>query len=274
MSAIANLLEGEQRFLHISASAIRCLQECARQFHLKYVEARLAEDQSARMVLGAAVHRALAHYYRVTRDCDPAPELPALVDIARAHIARTVAPPIAYDEGESAETLVADAERLLDVFLDEGYRPSHVIAVEKAWALRIAGYDEIAVGVFDLVAHDGAGHVVVVDHKTGSRLDAQRAERPDVQMGLYALAAKQLYGVEHVELVYQQLVATRQPRVVLQPVARHAHDEDEVLEAVKSALELIGVAVAHPLGKRLLGRRRSWMCKGCAWRRACAEVEP
>jgi hypothetical protein len=62
------------------------------------------------------------------------------------------------------------------------------------------------------------------------------------------------------------------PKVVLQPVTRSPRDEVETTDAIHSALELIGVAVAHPLGKRIMGRRRSWMCANCSWRRACEEA--
>lgn len=275
MNAVATLLEREQHYLHISASAVRTLEACPRQFFLKYVEGIPAQDFSPRMLLGVAVHSALADYYRRLRDGEAAATLNELVDVASASIRRMEhgQVPVAYGPDENGQTLMETATRVLQAFLDQGLHPSQVIAVEKAWSLRMDGYDEIVVGAFDLVYRADNGRLVVVDHKVTGRFDRSKSERGDIQMGLYAHAARELFGVDEVELRYQDLLTTKKARVEVQVVQRQRDDEAQVLEAVQGALEMIGVAVSHPRGKLLMGRRRSWMCKSCGWRRHCSQTQ-
>ncbi|MFH1810002.1 MAG: PD-(D/E)XK nuclease family protein [Pseudomonadota bacterium] len=278
MSAVLQLLRAQGTELHTSASAIRCLQECPRQYWLRYVEGRPPQDRSARMVLGSAIHKALALFYRCLRDGDPEPDHQTLLGVAAASITTEAMgdPAIAYKEGADSAALIAEASGLLHAFLDQGFRPRRVLAVEEPFSLdlsdpttgEVMGYEERVVGAMDLVALQDDGALIVVDHKLCSRKDTAKAERADVQMGLYAWAAQQVWGREPA-LLYQDLVSTKQAKVVIQEVARQPGDVEEVLESVASALELIHVAVDHPAGKKLMARRRSWMCAGCGWRQAC-----
>lgn len=279
MSAVTDLLRQQRADLHISASAIRCLQECPRQYWLRYVEGVPPQDRSARMILGSAIHKALAHFYRCLRDGIPEPGHEALLGIAASTIAAEAIgdPPLLFDEGEDASALVTEASRLLEVFLKDGFRPKRVVAVEEAFLLDLSDpatgelfdFEERVAGAIDLIAMQDDGAMVVVDHKVCGRKDTAKAERPDVQMGLYAWAAQQMLGTEQVGLVYQDLITTKKPQVVLQEVHRISGDDVEAVEAVSSGLELTRLAVDHPAGKRLMGRRRSWKCRSCSWRKCC-----
>ncbi len=265
--------------LHISASALRTLHDCPREWFYRYVEGAPREHVPAGMVLGKAIHKALAFFYRCLRDGDGA-AFDDIVPIAASSILSAVAstPRVQFRHGEDASTLVELASRLLEAFINDGYRPARVIAVEQPFSLpvvhpetgELTAYEERIVGAIDLIAEDG-GHVVVVDHKTASRADKEKAKRPDLQMALYSIAAKEMLGVERVDLRYQNVIKTKSAKVDVQDIQRTEHDEAEAIEAVTSGLELIHVAVAHPEGKRLMGRRRSWRCKECSYRRRCGE---
>ena len=126
------------------------------------------------------------------------------------------------------------------------------------------------VALSHLLAQDANGVVEVIDHKICARLDRQKTKRPDLQMSLYAWVAKELFGTDKVALRYQDVVKTKVPKVVMQDIQRASNDEVEAIEAVVGDLELVHIAVSHPNGKRILGRRRSWMCKDCGFRRHCA----
>ncbi len=270
----------ERDGLHVSASAIRTLQECGREWWYQKVEGRPPEDVPTRLVLGVAVHEALAVFYSAMRD---GKDLPSTVDLARtagASMERSAASgsAVAFAEGEGLDTLEARALGLLTAFMASGYRPQRVLAVEEPFALilsdpetgEVLPYEERVVGVIDLVAEDD-GRVVVVDHKTAARSDRQKGERADTQMGFYSWAAKQILGEEEVELRYQNVIKTKVPKVEVQPIELQRQDEREAIEAAAGAIELIHVAITHPNGKRLMSRRRSWRCRECGYRRHCGE---
>jgi len=279
MSNIIQLLKERQQHLHTSASAIRCLNGCRRQFWMRYVQGIRPQDVSAAIVSGSAVHRALAFFYRALKHGESEPELDALVSVASSYIMRQDlgGTPILYDAGEDSASLIEEVSGLLRAFKEEGYRPDRVVDVDRPFMLELTnpttgedlGYAEVVVGEFDLVAQDSDGSMIVVDHKAVGRADKTKAQRADVQMGVYSMAARQVYGVDQVVLRYQDLVATKQPKVLLHDVQRNPGDELEVFEAVVAGLELINIAVSRPRGIRLMPRDRSWRCKGCGWRAAC-----
>ncbi len=277
-AAIVSLSRARER-LHVSASAVSTLQECPRRFWYHYVVGAEEEHVASSLVLGKAVHRALALHYRSLRDEERTPELNELVSIAGSVIVQAAAssPGVLYREGEDAGSLVEQASRMLTVFRDEGYRPVRVLAVELPFSTplvhprtgEVLAYDEHIVGAIDLVAEEAGGEVVVVDHKTVARSDAQRAHRVDVQMAVYSGVAKAHFAAESVRLRYQQLVKTKVAKVEMLEVKGEANDVAQSMEAVASAIEFIQVAVAHPRGKLLMGRRRSWKCRDCPSRRRC-----
>ncbi len=277
MIAVAKL-RPERDGLHVSASAIRTLLECDREWFHRYVEGRPPEDVSPRLVLGVAIHEALARFYEALRDGEDEPSAAELESIAERSISRRAAEgtPIGFGEDEDVEGLIEKAHGLLRAFVESGYRPQRVLAVEEPFALvltdpitgEVLPYEERLVGVLDLVAEED-GRVIVVDHKTAARSDPQKGERADVQMGLYAWASKQVFG-EVVELRYQNIIKTKTPKVEMQPISARPEDEREAMDAVVGAIELIHVAVTHPRAKKLMGRRRSWRCRECGYRQLCA----
>ena len=170
-------LERHREGLHISASALRTLHECLREWWYRYVEGAAREDVPAAMVLGTALHKALAFYYRSLQEGDEA-SFEDLLGVANLSILKDVAstPGVLFRDGEDAETTVNEAKRLLDAFMEQGFRPAKVVAVEVPFGLpvvhpttgEIMPYEERIIGAIDLIAEDG-GEVVVVDHKTAAK---------------------------------------------------------------------------------------------------------
>ncbi len=280
MSSVLELIRRERQDLYISASALRTLEACPRQWWYNYVLGAPKEDVSARLILGGAVHQALARFYSVLREEGVEPGLDDLTAVASAAIEKAVTsgPPILFGDAKDEEGLVQEADRLLNVFMEHGYRPEYIIGAEIPFSLPLSNpetgelleYEERVVGAIDLVVEDDNGRIVVIDHKVVSRLDQQRARRADVQMGLYAAAARELFDTYECSLRYQNIVRTKSPKVVIQEIDRGPHDEVEGSEALASGLALIHVAITHPNGKQIMGRRRTWRCRDCSYRRRCA----
>lgn len=88
-------------------------------------------------------------------------------------------------------------------------------------------------------------------------------------MALYAYAARQLYGVERVELQFQSLVKTKTAKVVVLPLV--PQDVDAALETVVSAIVHMNLALELDRPEVLMYRRPSWRCAGCGYRGRCGE---
>lgn len=265
--------------LYVSASALRLLGDCPRGYGYRYVRGYPAEDVAPALVLGKAVHAALAVWFERLRDGAPEAALDELIAIAVASIdeAKRDAVPIAANDND--EDLTAEAARLLRAFAASPLRPARVLAVELPFQIAVPRHpitgeryvlDESIAGVIDLLVEDSDGALLVIDHKVASRTPTIDGGI-DLQLAIYSIAVGEICRPNKpVRLAHHVLLRTKVPKIELREVARTPHDVAEALEAVVSGVELIHAAVGHHNPLRLLGRRRSWRCNGCGYRRRCA----
>ena len=266
--------------LHLSASSISTLIECPREFLYHYIQGQPPQDTGASLILGSAVHEALAYFYNSLKQSDTEPSLTELVDVASAAIDAPQRAPVSFKKGESLDSLKSQAGAMLAAFLATGYRPTHILAVEFKFVLPLVNpitgepLPEVLLGTFDLV-EERNGQIVVTDHKTAARIDADKVAAPDTQMGLYAFAARQLFDVDDVGLQYQFITKTKEPAVTLQTIARHdpAKEERGALTLAASASTIISLALSHDHPQLVLPKHRSWRCSGCGYRSLCASQD-
>ncbi|MBU1534134.1 PD-(D/E)XK nuclease family protein [Myxococcota bacterium] len=256
--------------IHVSASSVRSIIEgCPREAFYKYIAGYEPQDRSSGLVLGSAVHEALALFYLTLQQSHREATLQEMVDIAHASI--DAAENVHTKDGE--EPMKVTATRLIEAFLEHGYRPrGKILAVEERFSITVHDpytgevLPERLIGYFDLVeAVDGG--VVVTDHKTAARHDKAKGEEQDIQMALYAHAARQIYGVEHVTLQFQSLIKTKEAKVVVQPLV--PQDTDTALETVYSAVTHMNLALNMDRPEVLMYKRPSWKCPGCGYRSRC-----
>lgn len=268
--------------LHVSASSLRVLNECGRQFYFQYLRGYKREHVSSRMILGTAVHAALEVFYLALMEGTAEPAIVVLEAVALEKIASEAngSIPVAYDDGEGVAELEAEAKRVLQAFMVNPYRPHKVLGVEVPFGLTLADeesgevlFEEVVVGFFDLVVLDADGVVAIVDHKATAKLAVPKSSELDVQLSLYGWAGDQLYGaIAPVRLRHHVLVRGKKAvRCEVVDVPRAVNDAREAFEGACAGLELIQVLVEHPRPELLLGRNRSWRCSGCAYRKRCGE---
>ncbi len=266
--------------LHLSASSISTLIECPRQFLYHYIQGQVPQDTGSALVLGSAIHEALAYFYNTLMQSGTEPSLAELVAVASVAMESPQKAPITYRKGESMATLQDQARDMLRAFLETGYRPRHILSVEHRFTIPLThpvtgeSLPECLLGTFDLL-EECDGRVIVTDHKTAARIDSEKTTAPDTQMALYSLAARTLLKVEDVELQYQYLTKTKTPAVNLQTIARHdpAKEERGALTLAASASAIIAIALTHPHPQLVLPKHRSWRCAGCSHRRRCASQD-
>lgn len=269
--------------LHVSASSLRVLRECPRQFLLQYLQGHRRERLSSRMVLGTAVHAALELFYRALMEGVQEPGVGAMVAIALDKIAAEAdgLTPLEFDEGEGVTELKAEAKRVIESFLANPYRPHKVLGVEVPFGLALtddktgeAMFEELVVGFLDLLVEDEDGVVAIVDHKVSARLAVPKSTELDIQLGLYGWAGdKSFGGGTPVRLRHHVLVRSKRGvRCEVVDVPRSANDAREAFEGACAGVELIQVLVEHPRPEVLLGRNRSWRCSGCAYRNRCEKA--
>ena len=277
---VTNPVPQDEALLHLSASSISTLIECPREFLYHYIQGQPPQDVGASFVLGSAVHEALAYFYNTLKQSGTEPSLTELVDVASAVIDAPQRAPVSFKKGESPESLLAQATAMLKAFMATGYRPAHILAVEHRFTVPLRNpithepLPECLLGTFDLL-EERDGRVIVTDHKTAARLDADRTAAPDTQMALYASAARTLLGVDEVDLQYQFLVKSRIPTVTTLPITRTDPTKEErgALTLAASASTIISLALSHDCPQLVMPKHRSWRCPTCSYRTLSASED-
>ena len=93
------------------------------------------------------------------------------------------------DEYQEEEYRKAGREQL-EAFSPQLHRaPADVLYQEKTFELPL-DHEIVVTGRMDQVNRIGKGEVEIIDYKTGSPSDAKKAAANDLQLGIYALAAR------------------------------------------------------------------------------------
>ncbi len=127
------------RPLHTSASQLACFASCPRKYEYRYVEQREPEHRSTALALGSAVHGAVAWWFD-EKIAARTPDVGDALKILHADLTAALTYPNVNWRGESQESLLADGEKLLRLFLDKhGDLP--VIATEVRFDMPIVDPD-------------------------------------------------------------------------------------------------------------------------------------
>lgn len=255
------LLPAERASLHVSVSQVRAYQLCPRKYQLRYVLGAVAEQRSANLLLGTAVHEALAEYYRIIAAGELA-EREVLFGVLQRKLADSVqsGPPVVFDDGEDMDQLVQQGRNLLQAFLEQGTMPEKVVGVEQQFVRDIIDPDsgelleEQLVGYLDAVIEEG-GRRLAVEHKTAAKAWSQDQLDHDLQVSLY----QAMTGAEAVRL--QVLTKTKVPRLLVHELQRDERQQVEAVRTVCRVLDAVRAGAFWP--------NRGWACRSCEYQRRC-----
>jgi ATP-dependent DNA helicase UvrD/PcrA len=136
--------------------------------------------------------------------------------------------------------------------------PPHVIGLEKRFTLHCDNGVEL-IGRMDQINRIGAGEVEIIDYKTGKPKSQDDADE-SLQLSLYALAAREAWGLRAERLIFHNL---EDNTVVV--TTRDGADLEAAKERVRAAAEKIaeGKFPAKP----------GYQCSLCPYRNLCPATE-
>lgn len=244
---------------HTSASQLGMYARCPRQYRFKYIEGRLPERFSTNLALGSAVGSAVAWWFDAMREGRDA-TVDDAVRILRADLAAAVARPDVDWDDDTPETLAAQGEKLLRLFV-ERFGNLDVLRTEERVELPIVDPVTGAVlprrllGFLDFTLVDGSA----VELKTAARAYSENDTARNLQFGAYR-AVMRARGAGGLRLVV--LVKTKTPKV--QEVTLQA--DDRAVGWFMSAAADIERAIAAGLFPPAPGMS----CAMCDFTAACA----
>jgi ATP-dependent DNA helicase UvrD/PcrA len=236
----------------LSASAIEIYEECPLRFKLER-EWNLPREVPASLHYGAAMHRVLRTFYdaqRLGRELADA----AILEMFRADLAAAGIP-----DRYQYELYLRQGMEQLQQFLElaRSSPPPEVIETEQRFELKVGGAR--LTGRVDRTDRAGPESVVIVDYKTGKPKSQEEADK-SLQLSLYALAAKEVWGRRTERLIFYNLENN---------AAISTTRCDAELEAAKERVE----EVAEKIASGAFRAKPGYHCTFCPYRNLCPATE-
>ena len=175
--------------LRLSFTRVDTFERCPRRFRYQYVDG-LPQAPAPQLSFGTSIHSTLEWLYDRKH-----PVLPSLEETLQA----------LYDAWESDGYAEVDRDEQLSAYAharDIVTRVHERIAKEglrspvatEAWFELPVGDDLVVVGAIDRVDADDDGTLHVVDYKTTRKARTRAQVKDSLQLAIYALATRELYG--------------------------------------------------------------------------------
>jgi len=238
--------------LQLSASAIETYEVCPLKYKFQYGW-KIRGGPSAQLTFGNVMHTTIREFVADARKKRRVP-LEELLAIYQREWSSAGFP----DEYQEQEYRKAGREQLEAFHRSFTAEPPDVIFQEKPFELALE-HDIVVTGRIDQVNRLDGRRVEIVDYKTGKVRDAKKAAE-DIQLSIYALAARDVLDLEPERLVFYYLVNN-------EPVATTRD-----AKSLKAAKEEIA-EVADQIRAGEFSAKPSFLCGYCDFKPLCPAHE-
>jgi putative RecB family exonuclease len=249
---------------HLSASAINDYCDCGLRYKLSRVDLLPPESTPAEMVLGSAIHRALADFYQELKSGRnlTANELETAFENHWRFLTHD-REDIEYKESRDFDTHLLEGKNLVNVFHRE-FKPDgfKIIGIEQPFSFNLEGLPVPIIGVYDLLV-ESEGVITICDTKTSQRAFSNADVDKNLQMTIYHLSKANGHNDrEKILLRLDVLIKTQTPKF-----AQYYTSRDEVAE-IKATKKIM--AVWDGICKNVfIPNTESFKCPSCSYRSHC-----
>jgi putative RecB family exonuclease len=235
------------RRMRLSYSSISTYETCPAKYRFQYEE-RLPTGSSPALTFGDVLHRTLHRFHD-----RPVPVAPSLEDLYEILAAVWTA------EGfrdPSEERLYLDHARqiLAEYHRDNAGSFRIPAALEFRFTVEVEGVQ--LAGTIDRMDRIPGGGYEIIDYKTNRRLPPQAVVDRDLQLSLYHLAAREIWGIEPERLTLYYLLPGQR-----MSTSRTAADVDDLRRRIATVAERIGAGMFEP--------RSNPLCDWCDFQAVC-----
>jgi putative RecB family exonuclease len=233
--------------MRLSYSSINTYETCPAKWRFQY-EQRLPTQPSPALSFGDSLHQALYRFHN-----RPVPVAPSLEELLEALDGVWVGE--GYSDPSEERTYREHGEQVLANYHRDnadGYRiPA---ALEHRFRIEVEGVQ--VSGVIDRMDRIPGGGYEIIDYKTNRRLPPKARVDQDLQLSVYFLAAREIWGIEPECLTLYYLLPGQRMSTV-----RSAADADELRRRIATVAERIQAGKFEP--------RENPLCNWCDYQRIC-----
>jgi RecB family exonuclease len=233
--------------MRLSYSSINTYETCPAKFKFQY-EDRLPSSPSAALSFGDSLHRALHLFHN-----RPVPLAPSAEELLEMLDAVWVGDGF-HDESEE-RTYRDHGRQVLRQYHRENVADYRIpAALEHRFTIDVEGVS--LSGVIDRMDRIPGGGYEIIDYKTNRRLPPQQRIDQDLQLSIYHLAAREVWGIEPERLTLYYLLPGQRMTTV-----RTAADVDDLRRRIAVTAERIGAGRFEP--------RQNPLCDWCEYQHLC-----
>lgn len=238
--------------VQLSASAIETYEKCPQKYLFSRVWG-IKSGPSAATTFGNVMHTTIRQFIAALR------KGLRLGFAEVAAIFRREWTSAGFEDRHQEELYLADGLAQLQSFYDGNINSTaRVIAQEKAFALPCENGVELT-GRMDQINRISPGEVEIIDYKTGKPKSESQAQK-DMQLSIYALAARELLDVDPVRLIYYNLQDNH--------CVAASRDESQ-LQQLRATIQ----EVASDIRAGEFPARPGFVCKNCEYGPLCPTQE-
>ena len=220
----------------LSYSGLSTFQQCPNKFRLTYIKGLRSASTSLALELGSLCHSILE---------DKLQNKQGFIEKFKTEFAKLATK---YPED------IKKYDDKYNIFLNRLERKEddlEVIHVEKGFTLDFKTHQ--IRGFIDIVLRDKEGNYIVRDYKTNKDLYKKADLENSLQLGIYALAVEQLFGVQPVRLEYDMVFHGRTQIAT--------YDKEAVIKKINSILDAIDFSTEFDIWHR----EESVLCYWCPY---------
>ncbi len=233
--------------MRLSYSAINAYETCPAKYRFQY-EDRLPSAPSPALSFGDSLHQALHLFH--SRPVPVAPSLAELHDMLEAVWVRD-----GFSDQSEERMYLDHGRQVLAQYHRDNAGPYRIpAALEFRFAVEIEGVQ--LTGIIDRMDRIPGGGYEIVDYKTNRRLPPQSRIDVDLQLSVYFLAAKEVWGIEPERLTLYYLLPGQR-----MTTTRTAGDADQLRRRIATVAERIAAGKFEP--------RENPLCDWCDYQRLC-----
>jgi putative RecB family exonuclease len=233
--------------MRLSYSSISTYELCPQKFKFQY-EDRLPTARSAALAFGDSLHRALHRFH--DRPVPVPPGLPELLELLDA-----VWVSDGFVDASEEDTYRHHAHQVLELYHRDNAAQYRIpAALEFRFTIDVEGIP--VSGTIDRLDRIPGGGYEIIDYKTNRRLPPAERVHRDLQLSIYALAAREIWGIHPERLTLYFLLPGQR-----MSTERSVSDIDELRRRIATVAERIDAGMFEP--------RENPLCDWCEFQDRC-----